>query len=66
MAEVYALVSNSRFHLWVSVAAGLEMMVVDCQAAPLQLDTAAAAAAVAVAVAVAVAEKKLLCAALQS
>jgi hypothetical protein len=37
------------------------MMVVDCQAAHLQLDTAAAAAAVAT-----VAEMKLLCVALQS
>jgi heterodisulfide reductase subunit B len=43
------------------VAAGLEMMVVDCQVAHLWLDTAAAVVAAAT-----VAEMKLLCAALQS
>ena len=45
------------------MVAGLETMVVDCQAAPLRLDTAAA---VVVAVAAAAVETKLLCAALQS
>ena len=46
------------------MAAGLEIMVVDCQAARLRLDTAAAVAVVAVAAAAA--ETKPLCAALQS